>query len=66
MSNNDDLIKAILIFNSRHRRYKIIKENYFMYFYDKKSDKKYKILIFNGNNVDDYLDIFEDLKKDFT
>lgn len=66
---NDDIIRAIMIFNSKHRRFKIEYEskiNFFCVKDIKNRDYKVFITIPNSKDIKDLIDVFNDLIKDLS
>ena len=64
----EDVIRAIVIFNSKHRKYKIEydKDSNFYVFKDKENDYKCFITIPKAKDINEVIEIFEDLKKDLS
>lgn len=63
---NDDIKRAVLIFNSKHRKYKIIfdEDSNFFTFIDKENNYKCFITIPKVSDINEVIEIFEDLRKD--
>lgn len=66
--SKEDIMRAIMIFNSKHRKYKIEydKDSNFYVFKDKVNDYKCFITIPKTNDINEVIGIFEDLKKDLS